>query len=85
VRHGGDLIRTELTDRIEQSDKPLDELLALDAALGKVARMRRSAGGTGRMALVRQLPLGEIARVRVEPRTVKRHWSIARVSAMQSR
>jgi len=79
VRHGGDLIRTELTDRIEQLDKPLDELLALDAALGKLRECDGQLAELVEWHSFVGLPLVEIARVRgVNPRTVKRHWSIAR-------
>lgn len=79
VRHGGDLIRTELTDRIEQLDKPLDELLALDAALGKLRECDVQLAELVEWHSFVGLPLAEIARVRgVNPRTVKRHWSIAR-------
>lgn len=79
VRHGGGLVRTELTDRIEQPDKPLDELLALDAALGKLRDCDVHLAELVEWHSFVGLPLNEIARVRgVNPRTVKRHWSIAR-------
>jgi RNA polymerase sigma factor (TIGR02999 family) len=79
VRHGGDLVRTELTERIEQPDKPLDELLALDAALGKLRECDVQLAELVEWHSFVGLPLNEIARVRgVNPRTVKRHWSIAR-------
>jgi RNA polymerase sigma factor (TIGR02999 family) len=79
VRHGGDLVRTELTERIEQADKPLDELLALDAALGKLRDCDAQRAELVEWHSFVGLPLIEIARVRgVNPRTVKRHWSIAR-------
>jgi len=79
VRHGGDLVRTELTERIEQPDKPLDELLALDAALGKLRDCDVQLAELVEWHSFVGLPLSEIARVRgVNPRTVKRHWAIAR-------
>jgi RNA polymerase sigma factor (TIGR02999 family) len=79
VRHGAGLLRTELTDRIEQPDKPLDELLALEAALGKLRDCDVQLAELVEWHSFVGLPLNEIARVRgVNPRTVKRHWSIAR-------
>ena len=78
-RRGGDFIRTELTERIEQPDKPLDELLALDAALDKLRACDVQLAELVEWHSFVGLPLSEIARVRgVNPRTVKRHWSIAR-------
>ena len=78
-RRGGDLIRTELTERIEQPDKPLDELLALDAALGQLRACDVQLAELVEWHSFVGLPLSEIARVRgVNPRTVKRHWQIAR-------
>ena len=78
-RRGGDLVRTELTERIEQPDKPLDELLALDAALDKLRACDVQLAELVEWHSFVGLPLSEIARVRgVNPRTVKRHWSIAR-------
>ena len=79
VRHGGDLVRTELTDRIEQPDKPLDELLALDEALGKLRECDADLAELVEWHSFAGLALNEIARVRgVNIRTVKRHWAIAR-------
>jgi RNA polymerase sigma factor (TIGR02999 family) len=79
VRHGGDLVRTELTDRIEQPDKPLDELLALNEALGKLRDCDAELAELVEWHSFAGLALNEIARVRgVNTRTVKRHWAIAR-------
>ncbi len=79
VRHGGDLVRTELTERIEQPDKPLDELLALDEALGKLRECDADLAELVEWHSFAGLALNEIARVRgVNTRTVKRHWAIAR-------
>jgi RNA polymerase sigma factor (TIGR02999 family) len=79
VRHGGDLVRTELTDRIEQPDKPLDELLALNEALGNLRDCDAELAELVEWHSFAGLALNEIARVRgVNTRTVKRHWAIAR-------
>jgi len=72
-------VRTELTDRIEQPDKPLDELLALDEALGKLRDCDADLAELVEWHSFAGLALNEIARVRgVNIRTVKRHWAIAR-------
>jgi len=78
-RHSGGMIRTELTERIEQPDKPLDELVALDAALTKLKEVDPELAQLVEWHSFLGLPLNEIARVRgVSERTTKRHWSIAR-------
>jgi RNA polymerase sigma factor (TIGR02999 family) len=78
-RHSGGLVRTELTDRIEQPDKPLDELLALDEALTNLKAVDPELAQLVEWHSFLGLPLNEIARVRgVSERTTKRHWAIAR-------
>jgi RNA polymerase sigma factor (TIGR02999 family) len=78
-RHSGGLIRTELTERIEQPDKPLDELLALDEALTNLKAVDPDLAQLVEWHSFLGLPLNEIARVRgVSERTTKRHWAIAR-------
>lgn len=78
-RHSGGLVRTELTDRIEQPDKPLDELLALDEALTRLKACDAELAELVEWHSFLGLPLNEIARVRgVSERTTKRHWAIAR-------
>lgn len=79
VRHSGGLLRTELTERIEQPDKPLDELLALDEALTRLHACDAELAQLVEWHSFLGLPLNEIARVRgISERTAKRHWSIAR-------
>lgn len=79
ARHSGGLVRTELTERIEQPDKPLDELFALDEALTRLAACDADLAQLVEWHSFLGLPLNEIARVRgVSERTTKRHWAIAR-------
>ncbi len=78
-RHSGGMVRTELTERIEQPDKPLDELLALDQALNRLKAVDAELAELVEWHSFVGLPLNEIARVRgVSERTTKRHWAIAR-------
>lgn len=78
-RHSGGLVRTELTERIEQAEKPLDELLALDEALTHLKAVDVELAQLVEWHSFLGLPLNEIARVRgVSERTTKRHWAIAR-------
>lgn len=78
-RHGAGFARTELTDRIEQPDKPIEELIALDAALGGLRECDADLAELVEWHSFVGLPLVEIARLRgVTERTVRRHWVIAR-------
>ncbi len=78
-RHGAGFARTQLTDRIEQPDKPIEELLALDAALGGLRDCDADLAELVEWHSFVGLPLVEIARLRgVTERTVRRHWVIAR-------
>jgi RNA polymerase sigma factor (TIGR02999 family) len=78
-RHGVGLVRTELTERIELPDKPIDELLALDAALTGLRDCDAELAELVEWHSFAGIPLVDIARVRgVTERTAKRHWALAR-------
>jgi RNA polymerase sigma factor (TIGR02999 family) len=78
-KHGGGWQRQELPSDLAGADEPADDLLAIDAALAKLAQqdplkarlveMRFFAGMTGEQTA---LALG------ISPSTVDRHWSFAR-------
>jgi RNA polymerase sigma factor (TIGR02999 family) len=36
VKHGGELVRTDITERLEADDKPLEDLLAVHSALDRL-------------------------------------------------
>jgi RNA polymerase sigma factor (TIGR02999 family) len=79
-RHGGGLVRAELTDSIEQEDKPLDDLILIDRAL---AQLRASDADLAQLVewhFFVGLTVPEIAQTRrVSERTVKRHLELAKV------
>jgi len=78
-KHGGAMVRMELTDRIEQENKPLDELIAVDAALGKLAECDPELSTVIEWHYFVGLSLTEIAELRsVSERTIKRDLAMAR-------
>ena len=78
-KHGGGLARTELTDGIEDSDRSVDELLAVDNALGKLRDVDADLAQLVEWHFFAGLSFVEIARARdVTERTVRRHWDMAR-------
>lgn len=78
-KHGGELVRAELTDRIEAEDKPVDELLALHAALDRLQACDAELGTALEWHYFAGLSVGEIALLRnVSERTVKRQLAMGR-------
>jgi RNA polymerase sigma factor (TIGR02999 family) len=78
-KHGSGLARTELTEGIEQTERSADELLAVDAALGKLRDCDADLAQLVEWHFFAGLSFVEIARVReVTERTVRRHWDMAR-------
>jgi RNA polymerase sigma factor (TIGR02999 family) len=78
-KHGGALVRTELNELIEQPEKSIEEMLALDAALDELRSCDAELAQLVELHTFAGLSLVEIAELRnVSERTVKRHWSMAR-------
>lgn len=78
-KHGGAMIRTELGEAIEQDDKPLDELVAIDAALNDLKACDPELSTVVEWHYFVGLSLTEIAEHRsVSERTVKRDLAMAR-------
>lgn len=78
-KHGGELVRAELTDRLEAEDKPVDELLALHGALDRLQACDAELGTAVEWHYFAGLSVGEIAQLRnVSERTVKRHLAMGR-------
>ena len=79
ARHGGMMVRTELTDRIEQEDKPLDDLVAMDAALNALRLIDPDLCVIVEWHYFVGLSIPEIAELRkISERTAKRHLAMAR-------
>lgn len=78
-KHGHGMARTELTDGIEQTERSADELIAVDAALGKLRACDAELAQLVEWHFFAGLSFVEIAKVReVTERTVRRHWDMAR-------
>jgi RNA polymerase sigma factor (TIGR02999 family) len=84
VRHGGGLVRTQLSDAIETPDKPIADLIAVDAALAKLASIDAELAQLVEWHFFAGLSFAEIAHAQgVSERTVKRRWTAARALLAQ--
>lgn len=84
VRHGGGLVRTQLSEGIEGPDKPLTDLIAVDAALGKLGELDPELAQLVEWHFFAGLSFAEIAQAQgVSERTVKRRWTAARALLAQ--
>ena len=80
IKHGGGLQRATLTEAIEQTARPLDELLQIDAALHRLHEADPDLAELVEWHFFAGLSFVEIAAARgVTERTVRRHWEMARV------
>jgi RNA polymerase sigma factor (TIGR02999 family) len=80
ARRGGGLAHTDLTERIEQPDKSADDLLAVDAALGKLETCDAELAQLVEWHFFAGISFVDIAKARgVTERTVRRHWDLARI------
>ena len=79
VRHGSGQVRAELTERIADESRPLDELIQIDAALGQLELADPELAEIVEWHFFAGLSFVEIAAARgVTERTVRRHWEMAR-------
>ncbi|QBB69617.1 RNA polymerase subunit sigma [Pseudolysobacter antarcticus] len=79
-RHGQGFARTELSEEIEQPDRALDELLAVDAGLVKLQACDAELAQLVEWHFFCGLSFVDIAAARgVTERTVRRHWEMARL------
>jgi len=78
-KHGGDLSRRELDDERLIAPEPREDLLALDAALNKLAAGHRQAADLVKLRYFAGLALPEAAQaLGISPRTAGRLWTYAR-------
>jgi len=78
-KHGRGMARTELTEGIEDTERSVDELLAVDNALGKLRDVDADLAQLVEWHFFAGLSFVEIAKARdVTERTVRRHWDMAR-------
>ena len=79
-RRGQQAVHTELTERIEDPDKSAEDLLAVDAALGKLETCDAELAQLVQWHFFGGVSFTDIAKARgVTERTVRRHWEMARM------
>lgn len=84
-KRGGDQRRTELTENLEKADMPLEELIAIDAALRTLEACDPELAQLVEWHFFAGLSFVEIAQLRgANERTVRRHWEMARAFLLQA-
>jgi RNA polymerase sigma factor (TIGR02999 family) len=79
VKHGAGQRRAELSEGIPEQARSIEELLQIDAALGRLEAADPDLAQLVEWHFFAGLSFTEIARVRgVNERTVRRHWDMAR-------
>lgn len=79
VRHGGDLVRVTLDERVVPAEAAAADLLALDEALDRLQAEDERAGRVVHLRYFAGLGIDETAEVMgLSPATVAREWSYAR-------
>ena len=78
-RRGGGLIRCELADSAYAAPLESDEVVAVDAALDRLAAIDAQAAELVRLRYFAGLPIAEVAAaLNISPRTADRIWAYAR-------
>lgn len=79
VKHGHGMARTQLTEGIDQGGARLEDLMAIDDALTKLAAIDTELAELVELHFFAGLSFVEIANMRgVTERTVRRHWDTAK-------
>ena len=79
LKRGGDRDRVEVVDSLLAAPQPREDLVALDAALTKLAETDKQAAELVQLRYFAGLPLREIADfLGLSPRTADRLWAFAR-------
>ncbi len=79
VKHGAGQFRAELTERIAEQSRPIEELLQIDEALRRLEAVDADLAQLVEWHFFAGLSFVEIAAARgVNERTVRRHWDMAR-------
>jgi RNA polymerase sigma factor (TIGR02999 family) len=85
TKHGHQMVRVELNERIEQPDSSLAELLAVDTALEKLQSCDPELAQLVEWHFFGGISFVDIAKLRgVTERTVRRHWDMARLFLMNA-
>jgi RNA polymerase sigma factor (TIGR02999 family) len=79
LKRGGDRDRVEVVDGLLAAPEPREDLVALDAALTKLAQTDKQAAELVQLRYFTGLPMPEIAEILgVAPRTADRLWAFAK-------
>lgn len=79
IKHGGHQRRVDLTERLADEARPIEELLQIDAALSSLEQLDAELAELVEWHFFGGLSFTEIAAARgVNERTVRRHWDLAR-------
>ena len=79
LKRGGDRDRVDVVDSLLASPEPREDLVALDAALTKLAETDKQAAELVRLRYFAGLPIREVAEILgISPRTADRLWAYAK-------
>jgi RNA polymerase sigma factor (TIGR02999 family) len=79
LKRGGDRDRRDVVDSLLAAPEPREDLVALDAALTKLAETDKQAAELVQLRYFAGLPIREIAEILgIAPRTADRLWAFAR-------
>ena len=79
LKRGGDRDRVDVVDSLLAAPEPREDLVALDAALTKLAETDKQAAELVQLRYFAGLPLREVAEILgIAPRTADRLWAFAR-------
>ena len=79
LKRGGDRDRVDVVDSLLAGPEPREDLVALDAALTRLAETDKQAAELVQLRYFAGLPIREIADVLgIAPRTADRLWAFAR-------
>ena len=79
LKRGGDRDRVDVVDSLLASPEPREDLVALDAALTKLAETDKQAAELVRLRYFAGLPIREVAEILgIAPRTADRLWAFAK-------
>ena len=84
LKRGGDRDRVDVVDSLLAAPKPREDLVALDAALAKLAETDKQAAELVQLRYFAGLPIREIAdALGIAPRTADRLWAYAKAWPQQ--
>jgi RNA polymerase sigma factor (TIGR02999 family) len=79
LKRGGDRERVDVVDSLLASPEPREDLVALDAALNRLAETDKQAAELVQLRYFAGLPIREVAEILgIAPRTADRLWAFAR-------